>query len=39
MKKLEALKTLYTALGGSSSTVAGADTTIDVLNAILGLAL
>ena len=37
MKKLEALKTLYTALGGSSSTVAGADTTIDVLNAILGL--
>lgn len=37
MKKLEALKTLYTALGGSSSTVAGADTTIDVLNAILAL--
>jgi len=37
MKKLEALKSLYTALGGSSSTVAGADTTLDVLNAILGL--
>ncbi|MGN0615106.1 hypothetical protein [Ruminococcus flavefaciens] len=37
MKKLEAVKLLYTALGGSSSTVAGADTTLDVLNAILGL--
>lgn len=37
MKKLEALKSLYTALGGSPSTVAGADTTIDVLNAILAL--
>lgn len=37
MKKLEALKSLYTALGGSSSTVAGADTTIEVLNAILAL--
>lgn len=37
MKKLEALKSLYTALGGSSSTAAGADTTIDVLNAILAL--
>lgn len=37
MKKLEAQKSLYAALGGSSSTVAGADTTLDVLNAILGL--
>ena len=37
MKKIEALKSLYTALGGSSSTAAGADTTIDVLNAILAL--
>ncbi|MBQ9898552.1 MAG: hypothetical protein IJM44_03745 [Ruminococcus sp.] len=37
MKKLEALKSLYSALGGTSSTVATCDTTIEVLNAILAL--
>ena len=37
MKKLEALKTLYTALGGTESTVAPCNTTIEVLNAILAL--
>lgn len=37
MKKLEALKSLYTALGGTTSDVADCDTSLDVLNAILAL--
>ena len=37
MKKIEALKLLYTALGGTASSVAACDTTIEVLNAILAL--
>lgn len=37
MKKLEALKSLYAALGGTASDVAGCDTSLDVLNAILAL--
>lgn len=37
MKKLEALKSLYAALGGTSSDVAGCLTTLEVLNAILAL--
>lgn len=34
MNNVEALKTLYTALGGETSTVAGASTVVDVLNEI-----
>lgn len=37
MKKLDALKSLYAALGGTASDVAACDTTIEVLNAILAL--
>lgn len=37
MKKLEALKSLYAALGGTASAVADCDTSLDVLNAILAL--
>lgn len=37
MKKLDALKSLYTALGGTASDVAACDTAIEVLNAILAL--
>lgn len=37
MKKIEALKSLYTALGGTASNVAACDTAIEVLNAILVL--
>lgn len=37
MKKLDALKSLYTALGGTASNVTACDTTIEVLNAILAL--
>lgn len=37
MKKLEALKSLYAALGGTSTDVADCDTSVDVLNAILAL--
>lgn len=37
MKKLEALKSLYAALGGTSTDVADCDTSVEVLNAILAL--
>lgn len=37
MKKLEALKSLYAALGGTASTVAGCTTSLEVLNAILAI--
>jgi hypothetical protein len=37
MKKLEALKSLYAALGGTSTDVADCDTSVKVLNAILAL--
>ena len=37
MKKLEALKSLYAALGGTSTDVAGCETSLEVLNAILAL--
>ena len=37
MKKLEALKSLYAALGGTASNVAACETTLEVLNAILAL--
>ena len=37
MKKLEALKSLYAALGGTASNVAACDTSLEVLNAILAL--
>lgn len=37
MTNVEALKTLYTALGGSSETVAGAVTILDMLNATAAL--
>ena len=37
MKKLEALKSLYAALGGTSTDVADCDTSVKVLNAILTL--
>ena len=37
MKKLEALKSLYAALGGTASNVAACDTLLEVLNAILAL--
>lgn len=37
MKKLEALKSLYAALGGTSTDVSGCETSLEVLNAILAL--
>ena len=37
MTNVDALKALYTALGGESAGVAGADTTLDCLNAIAAL--
>lgn len=37
MNNVEALKALYTALGGSADDVAGASTIVEVLNAIAGL--
>lgn len=37
MKKLEALKSLYVALGGTASNVEACDTSLEVLNAILAL--
>lgn len=37
MKKLDALKSLYAALGGTASDVTACDTSIEVLNAILAL--
>ena len=37
MKKLEALKSLYAALGGTSTDVADCETSLEVLNAILAL--
>lgn len=37
MNNVEALKALYTALGGSADDVAGASTIVGVLNAIAGL--
>ena len=37
MKKLEALKSLYAALGGTASNVSDCKTSLEVLNAILAL--